>query len=163
MLLGLPSKRFCSLSPASSVRPICATDFLQSVPPALLSASRSRFALSTASSALSPLFTLALPSPALCFVRLWFLDGSSVYNARHLQMAHLQILNCCICLLRFFFLRPPLFDAACPSSETKLSSGRSWRTPDADVRPQPPDEAIFCRLFNCFGESSSPAGFLHRT
>ena len=41
-------------------------------------ASRSRFPSSTVSSALSPLFTLALPSPALCFVRLLFLDGSTV-------------------------------------------------------------------------------------
>ena len=41
-------------------------------------ASRSRLALSTLFFTLSPLFTLALPSPALCFVRLSFLDGSTV-------------------------------------------------------------------------------------
>ena len=40
-----------------------------------------------------------------------------------------------------------------------MSGARSWRTPEADVRPQPPDEAIFCRLFNCFGEFLGTCGF----
>ena len=72
---------FCSPRPAARLCPIWTTDFLQSrflASQYSPRASRSRLALSTVSSALSLLFTLALPSPALCFVRLLFLDGSTV-------------------------------------------------------------------------------------
>ena len=65
VLLGLLTGRLRSLCPASSVRPIWTTDFLQSslfVPPALLLASRSRFPLSTFSVLLSSLHTLVLTS-----------------------------------------------------------------------------------------------------
>ena len=81
VLLGRLAGRFCPPRPAARLCPIWITDFFQSRFLTLQyspRASRSRFPFSTASSALSPLFTHALPSPALCFVRSSFLDGSTV-------------------------------------------------------------------------------------
>ena len=168
MRLGLPSGRFRSLCPASSVRPNLATDF-------------STICFSAAQHSSSPLVPVSLcppfPSFSPLFTHLhWFTQRALIRSfvrsktdrpSRTVgiwQMAKLQIPHLLrLVFFTIFFLRLPLFDAVYPAPKPNLSGASSQddstllSTRSRRVGRSSVDSS------GCLGESSEPASFLQQT